>query len=163
MTTAIDFSNVQFEKGFIETVKPVLNGGDIRGVFIYSIDYLTDKKDIITVRNVFDNDIVSGINQLNELYGNFHLNYLIYVSSFILESELKNKFIANYKKELNNFAKRCNLRKYNYDNYFDRNVLFLEFTFLNSFLKTTKENSIKIVFVNQNVSSQFLYTFKKWK
>ena len=161
MTTAIDFSNVQFEKGFIQTVKPVLNVGNIRGVFIYSIDYLTQKKEIITARNVFDNDIVSGINQLNELYGNFHLNYLIHVSSFVLENELKKKFIADYKKELNCFTKKFNLRKYNYDNYFDRNVLFPEFTFLNTFLKRTKESSIKIVFVNQNLSSQFFHTFKK--
>lgn len=161
MTTAIDFSNVQFEKGFIDTVNPILNRNNIRGVFIYSIDYLTEKKEIITVRNVFDNDIVSGINKLKETYGNFHLNYLIYVSSFILENDLKNKFITNYRKELNNFTTKFNLRKYNYDNYFDRNVLCPEFTFLYTFLKKIKENTIKILFVNQNLYSQFFNTFKK--
>ena len=168
MSASLDYSNVCVEKGFIDSIMTVFEKSDyITGIFIYSLDFVNHTKDIVTVRDVFEGELNSGINNLKIRFGNFHLNYLVHVHRDFLGFFEKCKIPDTYKQELVKFINKYNLRKYiencNQYYYFDRNILYPEFSFLNGFFKKIKDNEIKFLFVNENLYSQFLNSFPKHK
>ena len=152
--TYIDTS-ILVEKGFIDSFKKELNEKykKITGKFIYSLDYLDNKKNIISVREMSGRlNLETLIEVLIKNYNNFHLNYLLVNTSIIFIHD-KNDFEFNYRSLINQIKNKVG---------FNRNNIKPEFMYLTNGLKSKvfKDNNIEMIFINRNIYSHYINRYK---
>lgn len=152
--TYIDTS-ILVEKGFIDSFKKELNEKykKITGKFIYSLDYLDNKKNIISVREISERlNLETLIEVLIKNYNNFHLNYLLVNTSIIFIHD-KNDFEFNYRSLINEIKNKVG---------FNRNNIKPEFMYLTNGLKSKvfKDNNIEMIFINRNIYSHYINRYK---
>jgi len=152
--TYIDTS-ILVEKGFIDSFKKELNEKykKITGKFIYSLDYLDNKKNIISVREMSGRlNLETLIEVLIKNYNNFHLNYLLVNTSIIFIHD-KNDFEFNYRSLINEIKNKVG---------FNRNNIKPEFMYLTNGLKSKvfKDNNIEMIFINRNIYSHYINRYK---
>ena len=154
-------------KGYYTNARPLIieRHGNIFGHFILSLDYIkTDgiNKSINTTRIVETRRKLEDLlDRLFDIYGNYHLNYLIIIDSILFD----NVVISKLRTELNKVDIMANNAN-NANNAlpqqlkYDRNKLFNEFYKLKDVFKTKqyKDINLKMLFVNENIYSIYNYT-----
>ena len=160
--TYIDTS-VFVEKGFINSFKNELieKYKSYNGKFIYSLEFLDKHKNINTVRDISNYTSLENLfNLLIKNFGNFHLNYLVFVNVsrvFVDEQDTINK---KYFKIRNYFLKIFSIHLENKSS-FNRLHIRPEFIHLiQSFKdKTMQDINIEMIFINDNIYSQYLIRY----
>jgi hypothetical protein len=154
--------NVVINKGFYLSVKPAImkTHCNIHGNFIISLDYLSNvgiQKKILTTRLIITNKYLeSSLNGLFDIYGNFHLNYIIYIKSVLIEE----KQMVMLKTQFNKLDIDANCSSWGIDVIFDRQKLYSEFHMFKQLFKsrTFKDDKIEILFVNENIKPIYMET-----
>lgn len=152
-------NNVVIKKGFYSSIKNAIveTHQNIYGHFIISLDYLASQgtqKKIITTRLILTyKRLESLLDNLCELYDNFHLNYIIYIRSVFVEDALVTTLHTQFNK-LDIASNRGN------DATFDKQKLYAEFYMLKQLFKTKTfiDTKIKMLFVNENIKMIYMET-----
>jgi hypothetical protein len=148
-------------KGFYTSTKnPIIQKhGNIYGCFILSLDYVLSNginKKIITVRLFIERKrIESLMDQLFDNYGNYHLNYLIFMSPMFFDE----KYIAKYNSEINKFIHRYNDHIPEHVP-FNKNNIYEEFYTIKRIFKSKEfvKEEKKMLFVNENIYTIYMHT-----
>lgn len=144
------------EKGYIKTVVPLLSSmlpdENRVGNYIISFDYMDNvikRPTIYTKRTVIRRqNLVNALDNISTEYGNFHLNYAIYMSCSILDddevdyiaTELSKHMIKHYQADDTGFI-------------YNRIMINNEGIFYKQLFKRKKLKHIKFkwVFINENI------------
>jgi hypothetical protein len=157
--TYIDTS-VCVEKGFIHSFKDgfIKKYKSYNGKFIYSLEFLDENKNINTVRDISSYTRVEDLfNILIKNFGNFHLNYLVFVNVSRIFLDEQEKINTQYFKIRCDFMKRFSIQLDNKSS-FNRTLIRPEFIHLiqNFNHRTMKDVDIEMIFINDNIYRQYL-------
>lgn len=149
-------NSILVEKGFILSFKKEINEkyNKITGRFVYSLDYLDNKKNIISVREISERiNLETLIDYLIKKYDNFHLNYLLVLRNSIVFIHDKDDFEFKYINLINEIKNKVG---------FNRNNIKPEFMHLTNGLKSKifKDNNIEMIFINRNVYPHYINRYK---
>ena len=154
--------SVVFAKGFYTSTKSpiIVKHGNIYGNYALSLDYVLSDgitKRILTVRLFVSRvQLESLLDNLFDKYGNYHLNYLIFMSSAFFEDNAP----GVYMREINKFIMKFNNNLLPEHVPFDKNMLYDEFNTIRRIWRTKEFAGIKaqMLFVNDNIYTHYMYT-----
>lgn len=156
-------SEVVHHKGFYTSTKsPIMEKhGNLYGNFAFSLDYVLQKgiqKHIMTARKfVVCHQLETLLDNLFDKYGNYHLNYILFFPCAILNDC---SGVDNYNQEMNKYVMSLNGNKLPQHVPFDKNILYGEFAKIRAIIRSKpfSRQKGKILFVNDNVFSIYMYT-----
>ena len=154
--------SVVLSKGFYTSTKsPIIEKhGNIYGNYGLSFDYVLSDgitKQILTVRMFVSRiQLETLLDNLFDKYGNYHLNYLIFMSSVFFDD----KAAEIYMREINKSIMKFNNNILPKHVPFDKNTLYDEFHTIKRIWKTKQFTGInaQMLFVNDNIYTSYVYT-----
>jgi hypothetical protein len=154
---------VVHNKGFYTSIKsPIMEKhGNLYGNFAFSLDYVLHKgihKHIMTARRfVTCHQLEHLLNDLFDKYGNYHLNYIIFFPYAILNDCTG---ADKYTHEMNKYIMSLNKNNLPQHVPFNKNILYGEFNKIKTIILTNpfSKQTGKILFVNDNIFSIYMYT-----
>jgi hypothetical protein len=154
---------VVHHKGFYTSTKaPIMEKhGNLYGNFAFSLDYVLQKgihKDIMTARKfVVRHQLETLLDNLFDKYGNYHLNYILFFPCAILN---ECSGVDKYNDEINRYVMSFNGKNLPQHVPFDKNILYGEFYKIKTIIRTKpfSKQTGKILFVNDNIFSIYMYT-----
>ena len=154
--------NVVFHKGFYTSTKsPIMEKhGNLYGNFAFSLDYVVVSgvtKNVMTARKfAARTQLEKLLDSLFDAYGNYHLNYLIFFSTSVLDEDVG---AETYNAEMNKYVMRMHGGSLSEHIPFNKNTLYGDFQTIRVILKTKKflGQSGRMLFVNDNIYTIYVH------
>jgi len=154
-------NNVVMERGFYTSTKGAIMQahGALFGCFALSLDYVsgaTDKR-VFTHRAFVQREHLERLlDGLFDRFGNYHLNYLVFMSPVLLDA----KTAASYGLEMDKFIRRHNGGQLPEHVPFRRDLVHAEFHALKDMFKPkgSAREIKKVLFVNDNIRVAYRQT-----